>query len=944
MKYFFTSIFIICALFSFSQKGRIIGRVINSKNGEPLIGATIKLINKNKITQTDLNGNYSLSSLDSGKYSINCSYVSFTSLQVLNIDVRSNQTITRDIILDPAEKMNNVIITSSSRSNKPKENISSLLLAQKNSSNVSDGISADLIKRTPDRSTSDILKRVSGVSIQNDKFVIIRGLNDRYNSSYINGSPLPSTEGDRKAFSFDIFPSNLLDNLVIIKTATPDIPAEFAGGSVFINTKDVIPGNFQNISFGLGFNSISTFKDFKAYYGGRYDFLGFDDGKRALPSNIPSTKDFPQPAYLQPYLAKSWNNVWATHNTQALPNLNLQYVLSKSIQRKGNDFLGTLFSFTYSRNQVQSSGINRSHQDAGLGDTSVPQGQYTQSSYSENILLGALANFSLKINNNNSIYFKNLFSANSEDLVFVREGYNDLALSDPVFIKSKTLWYTSNRIFSSQLIGEHYFSQSKIRINWMGSYSSVLRDVPDLRTTVYSKRDSETDFIANVSNIVTSNGNGGSIYYSKTNEDSKNFKIDIQRNFKFSNKISSNFKTGIYYQGRDRYYNQRNLGMVKGNVGDTFFNYQLLSLPDYLIFGTPNIGSGKFILAEDAKGTNGYSAKTNLSAGYLMADQRFGKFLRLVYGVRIEKFDLKLFLPRDATAIDSVNRSKTDILPSGSAIFSINKKQNFRFAYSKTVNRPEFRELSPTKFYDVTTRLVINGDTGNQRALIDNYDLRYEIYPRSGQVITLSAFYKKFTNPLEQSTDPASFDQASYFNVIGAVNKGVEIEERLLLGDLFKNIPEKSFLNKLTFFSNFAFIKSSVTAKTSNDTSTLIKERPLQGQSPYCFNGGFNYQNDEKGISATILANRIGQRIFIVGNIFEDNLWENGRTVIDVQFAKKFKKNDLEIKFNIKDLLAQRSIFFEDTDDNQKYVKGKDYVRWYKTYGQVFSFTLTYKF
>ena len=283
-------------------------------------------------------------------------------------------------------------------------------------------------------------------------------------------------------------------------------------------------------------------------------------------------------------------------------------------------------------------------------------------------------------------------------------------------------------------------------------------------------------------------------------------------------------------------------------------------------------------------------------------------------------------------------------MPSANIIYSLNSKQNLRFSYSKTLNRPEFREIAPAKFFDFATRYTTNGDTALNRAVIDNYDFRYEIYPGRGQVLSISAFYKKFTDPIETATAPDKEKEAAYFNVLGATNKGIEVDLRTLVGSLFSNIPQKSILNDLTFFTNFALIKSNVTAKKATDTSALNLNRPLQGQSPYCINLGLTYQNNDNGFSSTLVANRVGQRIFIVGNINEANIWENGRTVLDFQLAKTIEKRNLEIKLNVKDLLAQKTIFFEDVNADNKYKVGQDYVRWYRTFGRVISLSITYKF
>lgn len=941
-------VFVLTAATSFAQStGKIVGKIISAKNGEPLIGATVTLQGKTRITRSDMNGQYSFGGLADGTYTLVISYVSFTTKTIANVEVKGSEAITQDVVMEEKGKMDAVVIRSSG-SSKPKETVNSLIIAQKNSANVSDGVSAETIKKTPDKNTSDILKRVSGASIQDDKFVIVRGLNDRYNAAFLNGAQLPSTESDRKAFSFDIFPANMLDNLIIYKTATPDLPGEFAGGTILINTKDIPTQNFSTLTFGTAYNSITTFKQKLTYHGGLLDFMGLDDGTRALPSGIPSTDSFPQPASMKPTLSRQLKNHWGTWMTTALPNINFQLAKGINVQRKDKDFFGALFSLTYNRSYNTSETTNKEHQDGDLGDTSGVKTLFNQQVYTTNSLIGLLGNFSLKLNEKNTISFKNIFSINAEDKIIARQGYSDKSDSDPLYSEGKVLWFTSNKILSSQLAGDHYFSKSKIRLNWLLAYSSVDRSTPDLRTSIYSKKDSEDKMRAGISDNATTNGGGGGIYYASLNENSKNLKFDIQRTFKIGNSFSTLFKVGAYLQGRDRAYGQRNLGLIKYNQGLVRFNNNLLYLPEDKIFALKNMYKasgtiGGFILAEDKSPSNNYTANTNLSSAYAMVDQRFWKFLRLIYGARFENYTTQLNLPLGGGFIDTVKSTVLDILPSANVIISLSKTQNLRLSYSKTVNRPEFREMAPAKFYDFSTRYVTNGDVAIRRALIENYDVRYEIYPGRGQMVTLSGFYKKFTDPIEQATAPDKDHEAAYFNVLGAVTKGVEFEFRTLLGALFNKTAPTNLLNKLTVFSNISFIQSTVNAKKAGDVS-LIGERPLQGQSPYVFNGGINFQDDKNGWSATLVGNRVGQRIYIVGNLKEADVWENGRTVIDFQLAKTFQKNKLELKLNVRDILAQKLIFFEDINNDKKYTEGSDYVRWDKTYGRVVSLNISYKF
>ena len=920
----------------FAQKAKITGKVLSSKTGESLIGATITIEGKNKSTKSDQNGNFSISGLEKGSYTIICTYVSYAKRSISNISLKEDEVVNQDIVMERAGDMSSVVIKGSG-SNKPKESIASLLVAQKNSANVSDGISAETIKKTPDKNTSDILKRVSGASIQDDKFVIVRGLNDRYNAAYLNGSPLPSSEPDRKAFSFDIFPSNMLDNLIINKTATADMPAEFAGGSIFVNTKDIVSKNFQTFSVGFGYNSQTTYQNFRTYDGGKLDFLGIDDKTRALPSYIPSMVDFPRPASLNPTLAQPWKNVWITNIKSAPSNMSLQYVNAKNFQRHGRDFLGSMFSFTYNRNYNTVRGYRQLYsEDVYNPNSTNPKEYYSdQTTYNHNVLVGLIANFTCKINNNNSIGFKNIFSINSEDKVISREGYS----SNVYYQTEKNLWFTSNRIYSGQLFGEHYEPKSKIKLNWLLGYSKVNRDIPDLRTTIYTKSDSLSRLEANISGDAEI-GVGGGIYYSTLRENSNNYKIDLQRNFVFSKNFTSNIKVGYYHQSRNRDYSQRVFAMLKTNL--FAFNQNYKYLPEDKIY--THFGNDGFMLAERLDFTNNYQAQTNLNAFYLMFDQRLFNSLRLIYGIRNESFSTNLTLPIGFESNQLVHTSVSDFLPSGSIIYSINKKQNFRVCYSKTLNRPEFRELCPGKFYDFATKFVTNGDTGLSRSIIDNVDLRYEIYPGKNQFFTVSAFYKKFKSPIEQATAPEKGDEAAYFNVVGAENKGLEMEFRTLLSFLTKSQTTSNFFNNLTLSCNLALIKSTVTAKKASDTSSVIVDRPLQGQSPYCMNASLSYQNTEHDLSFSLSANRIGDRLYAVGNIKNPDIWEKGRTVLDFQIAKGFKKSeDIELKINIKDILAQQVIFYENSDNKKGYSSTNDFVRIARKPGQVISFTFTYK-
>ena len=938
-----------------AQKAKITGKVISSKTGEPLIGATVSVEGTKKSTQTDQNGFYSISGLDKGTYTLSATYVSYTNKTVSGVVVKEGEVVNQDVVMDRAGDMSGVVVKSSGGGlNKPKETVSSLLIAQKNSASVSDGISAETIKRTPDRNTGDILKRVSGASLQDDKFAVIRGLADRYNSASLNGAPLPSSESDRKAFAFDIFPANMLDNLVIYKTATPDMPAEFAGGQIVINTKGIPTENFQSFTFGMGFNTQSTFRPRKYYEGGQWDFLGIDN-TRKLPTDYPSiitlknlsTND--RLAY-----AKSFNNTnWAYLTKNALPNTNLQYIIGRNIQRKEKDFFGFLFSVTYQKTLSQNNGDRTFF--APEYDN-APQRVYQEEFNSVQTLMGAIANFSLKINNNHNLSFKNIFSINSEDRVITRDGVNDIINEPHNFFKSYALWFTTNKILSSQLIGEHYIPSAKLKINWVGSFSDIKRDIPALRRMAFDSTAGDRAFVAKLASTapVDNDNTAGLAFYSTNNETVNHFKIDFSRNFKFNKDYQLNAKFGGYYQMRDREFNPRLLAF--SSFDNDRFNENILTVSPDQIFTKKYMGylaGGKtgLNLKDITEIRDLYTAGTELYSAYGMLDQRLGKYLRLIYGARVEDFHQTLNAEFNQFTPVRVNTRKLDLLPSVNAVVSLNTKQNLRFSYSKTINRPEFRELAPFLFRDYTIRYSVFGDTSLRRAIIENFDFRYEFFPGKAQLISGSVFYKKFVDPIELIS--TNQDRTlSYKNTPSATLIGAEVEFRTVLGVLLQS-ASSSIWNKLTLFGNFSYIKSEVKLNVTDTNNFYFKQgRVMQGQSPYVANAGITYQNDDQNLTSTLSFNRYGQRIFLASNgdatqngiLIEPNLWENGRTQIDFQITKAFPKKNLDIKLNVKDILAQKLVFFEDTNNNKKYDKGIDAKRSSLQFGRVISFTLSYKF
>jgi outer membrane receptor protein involved in Fe transport len=351
-------------------------------------------------------------------------------------------------------------------------------------------------------------------------------------------------------------------------------------------------------------------------------------------------------------------------------------------------------------------------------------------------------------------------------------------------------------------------------------------------------------------------------------------------------------------------------------------------------------------LEEATKVSDSYQASSMLHAGFLMFDTKFKEKFRFVGGARIESYNQKFSYTEAGSNIDkTIDTTVVDILPSLNFIYSINKKMNVRLSYYKTLSRPEFRELAPFAFYNFAMDNILSGNTNLKRALIDNMDVRYEIFPGAGQIFSISGFYKYFKNPIElvNRTGVSGASELYYTNVSKVVNYGIELEYRIKLDAFAKGASKQNtFLSNTTLYTNLALIKSEVDVSQIIGSSST--SRPLQGQSPYIVNAGIQYTEPKSNFTFSASYNVVGRRIYIVGNVQEPDVWENQRNVIDLQISKSFLDKKLEVKLNVRDLLAQDLIFYQDINLNKKYDKNVD-NRWQETtFGQTISLSLNYTF
>ena len=822
-----------------------------------------------------------------------------------------------------------------------KESTSELVRLQRNSVTSVDGINAETFKRTPDSKVSDVFKRVSGISVVDNKFVVVRGLNDRYNFALLNGLPLPSSESDKRSFSFDIFPSNMIDNLTVIKTASPDLPGEFAGGVININTSEPKNDNTQTIQVGGSYNTITTFKNFKTYDGSNTDFLGFGVGARDLP-NIPTTIYFTSLTKQdRSELAKSMDYSWSTKNKLSLPNSSIQYTLSRNIKLKKKQSLSYILTYNYQNNLSYNNVIRREFEEQVNGV--VKKMELNDSVFTQSVLNSGMFNVTYKFNGDNVIKFKNIYSVNSEDKVNIRNGVRELDSDPRQWEKSTNFWYTQNNFLTNQIIGTHTIKQNKF--NWNLGYSNVKRDIPNLRRIVYRKYslyedDPNEQYVAVIQQNGTIPTAAGNMFWSKSNEKIISAKYDLIIPVKEKNSI----KIGGWNQYRSKDFSSRNLGFSQYKPNGSTFNSSLLLLPADEIFSVDNMGllsngQGGFKIDESTKVDDSYNANSFLNAFYTMVDYKVGDW-RFAGGVRLESYTQNFNYIEFGSNLDKkIDTTVVDLLPSVNVIYNLNNKMKIRGGVSQTVSRPEFRELAPFNFYNFILDNITSGNPYLKRTKITNCDLRYEFYPGVGQIITLSGFYKNFNNPIEtiNRTGTSGAPELYFSNTQRAQSFGGEFEFRFNLGFLSK-VEDHKIWDHITLYSNLSLIKSTVNLDQFIGSGG---DRPLQGQSPYIINSGIFYTNKKEDLNLTLSYNVIGPRIYIVGNQQEPSVWENGRNVIDFQISKTIGK--LDLKLNVKDIIAQKLIYFQDLNGNHKYDTEDN--RWQEiTFGQTVSLSVRYKF
>lgn len=902
------------------ETGTISGKVREASTGEALRGATIILDGTKKGAISDPKGNFIIKNVPAGKYSLTVRYVGYETKRIPNIVVEPGKTATVSIVLDRDRQViaRDVVV----EARRTSETQAAILAQRKNSAQVSDGVSIEEIKKLPDSDAGQALRRVPGVTLANDKYIVVRGTSDRYNNAMLNGVTLTSTEPDKKAFTYDLFPSDLLESATIAKTFTPDLPGNFTGGMVQLSTIEFPSQRTLKVSVSSSVNDNAFLQPerFITSPGGRWDWLGFDDGTRSrLPDGMPANRremsallssvrnpfDTTGARERWTAISRTFNNQnWQrTQRTLTTPNSSLSLAYSDIVSIFDTE-VGVVASLLHSN----SWGVSTIERNGILADRST---WFRTSGYnpSRTTNLGGMLNLAVKAGNYSTISLRTVLSHSADEDVVVLNGQDFVRIFDT---KQLSMQYVEKTLVSSVLSAEHTLpGLGNAALDWKIGYSYSGRNEPDFRRFRFARQTpfDESYVEPYTSDIIsfTPLGQGDGVragrFFSTLDERAVSGGFNLQLPLE-----ALTIKTGFYTEHRSRSFNARSFTYVPGP--EFSLDYEVFTLPDSIVWADPsrifqpgNFGPQGIGISEDSRLADAYDASERLYAGYVMADwslDHMGIPLRFIGGVRYEdnRQVLNSFDLSDRPV--NVNLYTRDLLPALSVIVKLSSAMNLRLAGSQTLARPALREFAPFAFYDFSTQSQVMGNPNLIRALVTNADLRWEWFTAPGEVISAGVFYKRFLHAIEETIYLEQQEIARTFrNAEGpAVNYGMELEFRKrmdFLGTWGENI---------TLSLNYARIVSEIEVAQGGQTD----RRPMWGQSPYTFNLVALAALPEWDATLSIGYNVFGRRIVLVGlrnaYLFEDpHTYELPRDVIDITMTKRF--GDIELRLSIRDLLNQ---------------------------------------
>jgi outer membrane receptor protein involved in Fe transport len=865
--------------------GRLVGRVLDADQGAPVGGAVVELVGlpSPRRTTTAIDGRFTFSGLPAGELGIRVRMIGYGAKLVTGIRIRGGGVTTQDISLNPeAVQLEELNVTAEAE----KGSVADALNEQKNSVGVMNAVTAQEIARSPDGDAAAAVQRVSGVTVQDGKYVFVRGLGERYTTTALNGARIPSPEPERKVVPLDLFPSGLLQSITTAKTFSPDLPGDFSGAQVNIRTRDFPARRQFTISTSAGLNTRATGKDVLRAPASNLEWLAFGSRDRRIPDPVLAAGTFePAPSQAQiNAMVGSFRNVWSAPTGQGIPNSSLGISLGGSDPIAGQT-IGYLFSGTYSYGQEIQAEQRRAYALPLTSPGEVSEiDRFAGSTGRASVLLGGLATLSTNIGSGTRLTLNTSYNRTADNDARFETGESENLGGK---FEINRLRYVERTVWSNQFQAEHRIG-AKQTVDWSVSRTQVGRREPDRSEIVYAL---DTDPSGNpLPATWFSASNEGAV---RTFADLSERSLEAQANYGITvgrTNRPHQIRVGALYRSTDRDADNNSYSIA------ATLPRSARELPPEQIFDGRFAGSGSsFFRVTPLSAGGSYRAEDQLAAGYAMIQYYLSDKIEVLGGARIERSELTVTTQPTVGAPITTRPAYTDVLPSLSVNYRFTENQALRLSASRTLSRPEYRELSPVQYREVIGGENIFGNPDLRRALVQNYDLRWEWYPNPTEVISVGAFAKRFSDPIERIYLATSGTRiVSFLNAESAENYGVEVEARKSLKFVAKALD--NFAGHL----NATLIRSRIRIG-GGVASKLNDERAMVGQAPYVLNGGLTYTSNSGAFSATVLYNVVGARIVNAAESPLPDVYEQPRNVVDV--AVRFPLlNDIKAKLDLKNV------------------------------------------
>lgn len=847
-------------------RGVVEGRIVSEADGLPLRGARVFVRGRSDEAVTDADGRFSIP-LPIGTWELSIVAGGHAAQAIPDVAITEGDPTAVSIALVPAGLALEDFMV---RAPKVTGNTAALLDDRRDAAGVTESIGAEQMKKSGDSNAAAALRRVTGLTVIGGRFVFVRGLGDRYSATLLNGSTLPSPEPERRTVPLDLFPTSVLESVVVQKTFSPDRPAEFGGGIVQIRTRTMPTSPIFQVSGTLGYTSGSTFTRVPSGARGPTDVLGFGRKFRELPAEIQALggKPIEPRGLLNPdgmeddeieRLGESFANRWDTQDTTTPPDGSLQISWGDSWQVGGKHGprIGTLLGLNWGLGTDVADGI-RNVYSVSDGET-VLQRATTYRELTQRVLLGGIGVVGASWGKEHEISSTTLLNRISEYGAGLYDADDPTSDSDK---RATALTWTEQQLLFEQLAGHHVLSKDyPALLDWRYAFSEARRWEPDRREYTYAR--GVDGYYASTT------GSWNEITDGALADRNHDVGLDVTLPFWHKREDAGLVKIGGLVMARDRSSDLRRFGyQIRGADID-------LARPLGEILTPENIGAtdeedGSYLyLTEIQVSTDDYTARQRMFAGYGMVEIPFFKRFQLMTGARVEASTqtvstFQLNNP-ELTPVDT-RLATIDALPAATLSIAVgpgDKRDDMlvRMGYGRTVSRPEFRELAPVPYVDARTGTIVFGEPGLKRALIDNVDVRWEWYFKPGQSVSVAGFYKHFNAPIETVALPIAGSNTSQTlrNAESARNFGVEADFRLGWGIFHPKLTD------MYIAGNAAYIDSRIVVGNATDSIDTNSERPLQGQSPWVVNAQLGYDNPDLGVSVSLLYNVFGPRITDVG-------------------------------------------------------------------------------